>query len=31
VALMLVGISLVGSLTAVIAGWTIKHVETPKA
>ena len=30
VALMLVGISLVGSLTAVIAGWMIKHVETPK-
>jgi voltage-gated potassium channel len=31
VALMLVGISLVGSLTAVIASWMIKHVETPKA
>jgi voltage-gated potassium channel len=29
VGLMLVGISLVGSLTAVIAAWMIKNVEKP--
>jgi hypothetical protein len=27
---MIVGTSLVGSLTAAIASWMIKHVETPE-